>query len=98
MLDQADAGNPPLLPVVPARVTAITPGLARSMKWGITPLLPSLRVVIDTGTQAAAFGNVSCTPPPALSARRRPSPVLPVGPGEKCSLPVGACGNIALRR
>ena len=44
--------------------------------------MPSLRVVIDTGTQAAAFGSVSSTWPPAVSASRKPSPVLPVGPGE----------------
>ena len=42
---------------LPSRITAMTPGLARSMKCGITPLLPSLRSVIETGTQAAAFGN-----------------------------------------
>ena len=67
----------------------MTPGLARSMKCGITPLLPSLRSVIETGTQAAAFGSVSSMRPPAASASRNPSPVLPVGPGEKCSVPVG---------
>ena len=36
----------------------------------------------DTGTHAAAFGSVSSTRLPTASARRRPSPVLPVGPGE----------------
>ena len=49
-----------------------------------------LRVVTDTGTQAAAFGRESSILPPAVSASRKPSPVLPVGPGEKCSAPVGA--------
>src|SRR5258705_449052 len=88
---------PSLAKRTPSRVTAITPGLARSMKCGITPLLPSLRSVIETGTQAAAFGSVFSTRPPAASASRKPSPVLPAGPGDQCSWPVGACGNIALR-
>ncbi len=63
-------------------VTAITPGLARSMKWGMTPWVPSLRVVTEVGTQAAACGMVPSTRPPTLSARRRPSPVLVSGEGE----------------
>src|SRR5437868_1148797 len=93
VLELRDAGIRPV-----QRVTAMTPGLARSMKCGITPRLPSLRCVIDTGTQAAAFGKVFSTRPPTASAIRNPSPVLPMGPGDQCSFPVGACGNIALRR
>ena len=76
----------------------MTPGFARSMKCGITPLLPSGRVVTEAGTQAAACGSVVSTWPPTASARRSPSPVLARGAGEKCSLPVGACGKSALRR
>src|SRR5207237_1077042 len=51
-----------------------------------------------TGTHAAACGNEASTRPPTLSGRPKPSPVLPAGPGEKCSVPVGAWGNNALRR
>ena len=40
---------------LPSRITAMTPGLARSMKCGITPLLPSLRSVIETGTRKLVF-------------------------------------------
>jgi hypothetical protein len=47
----------------------MTPGLARSMKCGMTPFEPSLRVVIETGTQAAAFGSLSSMRPPAVSAQ-----------------------------
>jgi hypothetical protein len=65
----------------------MTPGLARSMKCGITPWLPSGRFVTEVGTQAAACGMVGSTRPPTLSARRRPSPVLAVGEGVKCSVP-----------
>ena len=83
---------------VPSRMTAMTPGFARSMKCGITPWPPSLRVMTETGTQAAAFGNVSSMRPPADSANRKPSPVLPIGPGEKCSFAFGACGNNFWRR
>ena len=53
---------PSLVNRLPFGVTAITPGLARSMKCGITPFEPSLRVVTDTGTQAAACGSVRVDP------------------------------------
>ena len=73
---------PSLVKRLPFGVTAITPGLARSMKWGMTPLEPSGRVVTEVGTQAAACGMVPSTRPPTASARRRPSPVLASGEGE----------------
>ena len=46
------------------------------------PFVPSLRVVTETGTQAAACGRLVSTLPPTFSASLNPSPVLPVGPGE----------------
>ncbi|MNT20585.1 hypothetical protein D3C72_1558990 [compost metagenome] len=73
---------PSLAKRLPLGVTAITPGLARSMKCGMTPLLPSGRVVTEAGTQAAACGMVPSTRPPTASARRRPSPVFVEGDGE----------------
>ena len=72
---------PSLVNRLPWRVTAMTPGLARSMKCGITPLLPSGRVVTDVGTHAAACGIVGSTWPPTASAMRSPSPVLASGEG-----------------
>ena len=40
---------------LPAPLTAIKPGLARSSdKWGNTPLEPSARLVTETGVQKAS--------------------------------------------
>ncbi|MNR28847.1 hypothetical protein D3C85_1461940 [compost metagenome] len=83
---------------LPWRVTAITPGLARSMKCGITPWLPSSRLVSETGAQAAGFGRWVSPRPPMASNIFRLSPVLVFGVGLQCSMPVGAWAYSALRR
>lgn len=82
----------------PRRVTAIRPGLARSIRCGKCANEPSARGTSDTGARAAACTPSVPTRPPEASPRRRPSPVLPREAAEWCSLPVGACGSRAALR
>ena len=77
----------------PAAVTAIKPGLARSIKCGKCATLPSARGTNETGAKAAACFKSLATTAPTASAMRKPSPVLPREAAEKCALPCGSCGN-----
>ena len=77
----------------PFALTAIKPGLARSIRCGKCTTWPLACGTQETGARAAACTPSRATTAPTDSPMRKPSPVLPRLPADQCSKPDGACGK-----